>query len=190
MAPLLGWGYWGRITTTVDGSGILIASGSVRSIPSPLAGQLSDLRVRIGDRVTAGQVIAIVATPQLLDRLQTARTNPKELALLGQQLDALGGVVSPYTGRVDHVAVSVGATVPAGSPIVTLRPEHDRPEAVVYLEPARAQQVRRGMSVTIRVGVGEDAHVLAARVEFVATAPGIVDGSHARRDRSSRCTPS
>lgn len=171
LGTALAWGYWGRVTTTVEASGMLVASGGVRSIPSPLAGQISDLRVRIGDRVAAGQVMAIVGTPQLLDRLQAVRGDPKELALLGQQLDSLGQVVSPYTGRVDHIAVSVGATVPAGSPIVTLRPENDRPEAVLYLEPARAQQVRRGMSVTIRVGAGEDAYVLPARVELVATAP-------------------
>ena len=66
------WGCTGRIPETVHGQGILIKSGGVLQVVPSASGRVTDLAVSVGDVVSAGQIVARVAQPELADQLNQA----------------------------------------------------------------------------------------------------------------------
>lgn len=68
------WGAVGTLSDKVTGQGILVKSGGVLEVVASTSGRVTDVSVSPGDQVTEGQVVAWAAQPELLDRLQQART--------------------------------------------------------------------------------------------------------------------
>ena len=66
------WGCVGRIPETVHGQGILVKSGGVLQVVPSAGGRVSDIAVSVGDLVSAGQIVARVAQPELTDQLNQA----------------------------------------------------------------------------------------------------------------------
>jgi HlyD family secretion protein len=59
------WGGYGHAPDTIDGTGILLRRGGIFEVDTEAAGVLTEVLVRAGDRVRAGQVVARVAQPDL-----------------------------------------------------------------------------------------------------------------------------
>jgi HlyD family secretion protein len=66
------WSVVGRIPTTLVGHGILLTSGGILEAEVRGTGIVSELRVGVGDRVEAGQVIALISQPELEQRIEQA----------------------------------------------------------------------------------------------------------------------
>lgn len=66
------WGCTGRIPETVHGQGILIKSGGVLQVVPSTGGRVIDISVSVGDLVSAGQIVARIAQPELTDQLNQA----------------------------------------------------------------------------------------------------------------------
>ena len=64
-ASLLAWAIFGWIPINVEGRGILIRPRRIVEIQSPGEGRLVSLRVEIDDVVHKGEVLAIIARPDL-----------------------------------------------------------------------------------------------------------------------------
>jgi HlyD family secretion protein len=75
----LGWSIFGRIPMTISGQGVLIYPRRVASIQSPSAGQLLEIRLKVGDIVTKGDVIATISQPDLQKQLQQQQVKLSEL---------------------------------------------------------------------------------------------------------------
>jgi HlyD family secretion protein len=73
-AAFVAWGVLGTIPLTVRGTGLLIEGTMVVAAEAPLDGRIAEIRVRQGDRVSQGDVLAIVANPALEAQLQDARS--------------------------------------------------------------------------------------------------------------------
>jgi HlyD family secretion protein len=73
-AAFVAWGVLGTIPLTVRGTGLLIEGTMVVAAEAPLDGRIAEVRVRQGDRVSQGDVLAIVANPALEAQLQDARS--------------------------------------------------------------------------------------------------------------------
>jgi HlyD family secretion protein len=71
LAAATVWGLTGTVTTKVAGKGVVIRSGGVMNVASLGSGRLSELRVNVGDKVKANQVIATVAQPALLEKIRS-----------------------------------------------------------------------------------------------------------------------
>ena len=82
LAAIVVWGFIGQINIKVDGMGILLRGDSVLAITSGTDGRLSQVMVRVGDRIEEGEVVAEVAQPQLTLRLDNTR---EQLSRLEQQ---------------------------------------------------------------------------------------------------------
>jgi HlyD family secretion protein len=69
------WSIFGRIPETADGAGVLINPGNVRVLQAPLrfGGQIVDLRVRSGQVVEKGAILAELNQPDLQQQLQQAK---------------------------------------------------------------------------------------------------------------------
>lgn len=72
LAAFVSWSLLGTIPLNVRGTGILIEGSMVVSAEAPADGRVAEVRVRAGDRVEQGQVVAVVASPALEAQLADA----------------------------------------------------------------------------------------------------------------------
>lgn len=73
------WGQRGRIPLKVDGQGVIVLSGGVVNVFGEAGGRIVDLRVRVGDRLAANQIIGAVSQPALQEKIQSLRETVAEL---------------------------------------------------------------------------------------------------------------
>lgn len=86
------------VDTVVSAQGTLVPSqGFCARVAAPIGGRLTAVRVREGDRVKAGQVLAVVDT-----RVQTAQAQSAASALRVSELQAKQAKLSAEAAAVDH----------------------------------------------------------------------------------------
>jgi len=73
------WSIVGRIPVTVNGQGVLVFPSKVVPFQSQGAGRLLTLKVRVGDVVKKGQVIAIIDQAELQKKLQQTKAKLEQL---------------------------------------------------------------------------------------------------------------
>lgn len=73
LAAALGWGVFGSIPTQAAGAGILIRRGGVSDLVSAGSGQVAEVRVRVGDTLAKGQVVAEIRQEALLRQIKDTR---------------------------------------------------------------------------------------------------------------------
>lgn len=73
------WGCTGRVPESVHGQGILIKSGGVLQVVPSASGRVTDIAVGVGDPVSAGQIVARIAQPELADQLSQAQARLADL---------------------------------------------------------------------------------------------------------------
>lgn len=67
------WSVFGRLPTTISGTGILLSAEGIREIEVLASGVVADLRVQVGDAVLPGDTVARIGQPLLDQRVQQAR---------------------------------------------------------------------------------------------------------------------
>lgn len=82
LATALLWGVFGTISYKVSGTGMLIKTGGLFGITHGFAGKLVDLRVREGDLVRDGDVVARIDQSDTLSQIVDLR---EKIKALGQQ---------------------------------------------------------------------------------------------------------
>jgi HlyD family secretion protein len=85
------WGFLGRIPDMITGSGILIRGGAVYDVSAGTDGFITQVLVKTGDQVKAGQVVAKMSQSQLELKIKSSQAQLKVL----QEQDA------DMTGRED-----------------------------------------------------------------------------------------
>ncbi len=79
LAAFLAWGFLGTIRTEVEAAGILVSeSGRVIGALAPAAGTVDQLKVKPGDTVTRGQVIATLNQDEAELKLRNAEAAAEE----------------------------------------------------------------------------------------------------------------
>jgi HlyD family secretion protein len=66
------WGYIGRIPSVVSGQGVIVRRGGVLNVAAAGSGVVAQLRVKVGDRISARQIVAAVAQPAMLEKHKNA----------------------------------------------------------------------------------------------------------------------
>src|SRR5437016_697930 len=79
-------------------------------------------------------------------RIQDLQRNLNEVRM---ELDIAENVVSPYSGEVLEIKVSNGATVTAGEPLLSIQPDIQDLQVLVYVPAAQAKNIRTGMEAKI-----------------------------------------
>jgi HlyD family secretion protein len=59
------WGVFGRVQSTVQGTALFLTVGGLSQIVAKESGHVQECKVHPGDILTAGQLVAVVANPQL-----------------------------------------------------------------------------------------------------------------------------
>jgi HlyD family secretion protein len=73
------WSIFGKIPITVSGKGILIDPNQIIDMQTPLSGQLLDLKVKKGDCINQGQILAVLELPEIQKQLQSQNNNLAQL---------------------------------------------------------------------------------------------------------------
>ena len=79
ISAFLAWGLLGTVPLTVRGMGILIEGTMVVAAESPVDGRIAEVRVKAGDSVAQGDVLAVVANPALEVQQADARAAAQRL---------------------------------------------------------------------------------------------------------------
>lgn len=82
LAAAVTWGIWGSIPNKVNGQGILMNSGGVYNIVHSSPGQITDIRVRAGDKVKRGEVVARVDQSELVVQINQLISRLEQLKIL------------------------------------------------------------------------------------------------------------
>jgi HlyD family secretion protein len=130
VAVALGWGLFARLDSAILAQGVLFAETERKTIESLEGGILSELLVRPGERVRAGQVVATLDTTQTREALTQLQAEAVALRLHVWRLEA----------EADGAATLDPATapVPDGAPGMSDPRMADRIAAEVDLFAARA----------------------------------------------------
>jgi HlyD family secretion protein len=62
------WGYTGKLPSTISGQGVIIRTGGVLNVVAAGSGVVAKLRVNAGDKIAAGQVVATVGQPAIIEK--------------------------------------------------------------------------------------------------------------------------
>ena len=89
LSTALSWGFFGRVKTKINTMGVLLG-GEVYDVVATSNGQLIELKVKIGDEVHQGDVIAIVDQPDIAQQIEAAEASLIERQFELKQLLAFG----------------------------------------------------------------------------------------------------
>lgn len=97
----------------------------------------------------------------------------RRLAALREELRHTTSATTPYAARVIETKIYPGAMVTAGTPLVTMQPEGDKLEALIYVSSLQSKYVTPGMDVQLSPGNTrpEEHGYLRATVLAVASFP-------------------
>ncbi len=73
------WGIFGEVQSTVKGEAIFLTEGGLFQIVAKESGHLQEGKVRAGDTIKAGQIVAIVSNPQLEKQISVKRAEIAEM---------------------------------------------------------------------------------------------------------------
>ncbi|MCY2988907.1 MAG: NHLP bacteriocin system secretion protein [Planctomycetota bacterium] len=94
------WAIWGTIPVTVDGTGVLVHAGRVTGLQATAGGQLVALRVRVGQQVRKGDVIAIFNQDPLQKELRQEEERVQDL----ERRHTLERQIAKEQSAMDHQA--------------------------------------------------------------------------------------
>ncbi len=125
VGALVGWGMFARLDSAVVTHGVLLAESERKSVEHLEGGILDELRVRLGQRVEKGEIVATLDATQ--PREQLAQLSSDRIALLFD------------IWRLEAEEAGAAALDPATAPIVPPEIGRDRVTAQTRLFEARAR---------------------------------------------------
>lgn len=110
---------------------------------------------------------------KLLDHENDIKRQEDKLQTVELELRANTTVEAPVDGIVTELSASLGDVVAAGAPVVRIVQEAEELDALVFLPPLKAKQVRPGMVVQVEPGVAkkEEYGAVLGRVRTVSDLP-------------------
>ena len=106
------------------------------------------------------------------DALEIARLE-RTVEIMASNLSMAQTVTSPHSGQVLEIKVDRGAAVENGTPILTIQPDRDNLEALIYLSSREAKDIQVGMEVQLSPSHvrREEYGYIVGKVTFVADYP-------------------
>lgn len=158
------WSIFGSFTVRADGMGIIMDSAGVINVSHVKGGTVSEIYIRPGSVVHAGDVIAILEQIENKADTKLARhgtelaENRHEMMDRVYQYDSkayqetlIEDVRTPNNGVVDRVFVKNGTVVAPGTPLCTIRLTEKRNDltGIFYISVEKGKRVKPGQTIQI-----------------------------------------
>jgi HlyD family secretion protein len=142
-----------------------------------IKGQIETLRAKI-KRIEADQYTT-KTDPERFDQETKSRIGDLERIVAGleHQMTAQSSVVSPYAGEVIEMKAVPGSLVSAGSPVLSIQPQGNSLEVLVYMPSLQAKAVQPGMEAEISPSTvkREEFGYVRGKVIYVGEFPASAD---------------
>ena len=154
VAALGAWLCLGSVTETVSVTGVVFPNAGVRKANAVQAGAVSEVLVRSGDTVQAGELLALIPDEDLLSQLDQARqagSGPEELARLQAEYRLHSFITAPKSGIVRSIRAE-GEYLDKGdqvAEITAMDPTDNNQSVVAYVPAGQAQRLETGMEVQV-----------------------------------------
>lgn len=169
LVSIIIWSFTGSLTTDIDSKGMLIKSGGTIGINSTNTGLISDIRVKAGDYINKGDIVARLDQSEMVDeitdlsdkleRMKERNADIKDIedleiqiADLKKQLQSSSVVISEIEGRVIEVESEIGDYVMPGTTIMSIAKEGNDVKnlvAVFYISADAGKNLSTGMEARI-----------------------------------------
>lgn len=149
------WGFYGSIPDSVRAIGVMFPQNGTASVIPAAGGRISDMRVKVGDFVEAGQIIAVIPQDEIIRQIaeskNTVPLDEKLLTHLTKEYESRSLIISPVSGIV-LAAKSVNETVNSTEVIARIvRQEkyaNDK-QIICYIPTSTSKKLEEGMEVQV-----------------------------------------
>lgn len=76
------WGIFGSIPTKVNSQGVIMKSYGIYNVTHPAMGQITDIRVSVGDRIKRGEVLARIEQSDLVEQINDLKKQLADVKVL------------------------------------------------------------------------------------------------------------
>ncbi|HPU02232.1 MAG TPA: biotin/lipoyl-binding protein [Bacillota bacterium] len=149
------WAFYGSIPDTVRAKGIIFPQHGVTAVVPPTGGRITNMRVRVGDFVQAGQIIAVIPQENLVRQINELKSSPRpdeaQIEALQREYERLSLIVAPVSGIVVSARAANETISPseAVASIVKIEKYADDKQVIGYVPVSTARKLREGMEVQV-----------------------------------------
>ncbi len=149
------WGVYGNIPDSVNTVGVIFPQNGVTTVIPTISGRISDMRVRVGDYVEAGQIIAIIPQEELLKQIQELKSSEQpDQKLITEMIsiyESCSVIVAPVSGIVlsAKAANETVSNMEAVASIVEQEKYANDKQVICYIEASAAKKLKEGMEVQV-----------------------------------------
>ncbi len=126
LAAVVAWSFLGRIPVTVLGGGVFVRGERLDTVNAPIDGLIREMRKHDGDRVKAGECIAIIAP--------SASSNEST------------EVIASADGTVVSIEAEDWDFLSKGQTVAVIATGNDAPICIAFVPLAESQRIHRGMA--------------------------------------------
>lgn len=156
MALFIAVGFWsvfGSIPDSMRVKGVVFPQNGVTALIPEAGGRISDVRVKVGDFVQAGQIMAVVPQENLIQQINDlkaqATPDTQKIQRLITQYERNSLIVAPVSGIVLNVMgvhETVSSTQVLASIVKQEKFSNDK-QIICYIPSSTAKKLREGMEV-------------------------------------------
>ncbi|NLY42848.1 MAG: HlyD family efflux transporter periplasmic adaptor subunit [Clostridiaceae bacterium] len=154
FAAVLVWAFTGNISDSISIKGIVFPERGVSSVIHSAEGMVSDVHVKKGEYVEAGEVIAIVPQDDIIEKIKDLRAGnapQEEIDEAMEEYNSKSKIVAPVSGIVLDV-IQTGEMV-GGNKVVAKIIQQDiytnAKEIIGYIRMADSKKIRIGMEAQV-----------------------------------------
>lgn len=149
------WGFYGSIPDSVKTEGIMFPQNGVTAVIPVSGGRISDMRVKVGDFVEAGQILAVIPQGDVIRQINEQKANgqidEKRISALVSDYESRSLIVAPVSGIVlsaKAVNETVSSTEAVASIVKQEKYANDK-QVICYIPASTAKKLKEGMEVQV-----------------------------------------
>lgn len=152
------WSIFGSVSDTVHVKGVIFPQDGIVDVIPTVNGCISDMRVKNGDFVNAGQIIAVIPQDDLINRIKeikaSSNIDTKEINSLIDEYEDESIIISPVSGIVTK-AMYTGENAAKGKSIASIIKQEkyaNDKQVICYVAASEAKKLSAGMEVQVSPG--------------------------------------
>lgn len=149
------WSVFGSVSDTVHVKGVIFPQDGIVDVIPAVEGRISDIRVKNGDFVNAGQIISVIPQDDLIERINemkaTGNPNTEEINSLIDEYENKSVIVSPVSGIVTKV-MNTGENASKEKPVVSIIKQEkyaNDKQVICYIAASISKKLSIGMEVQV-----------------------------------------